>query len=89
MQPSGSFLKTVQEFEKCFLLYHGETINPQKNCVLSLVKILQSNHPTMNSQIIKKFVRTRTFIRMKFLNQMLKNSSHQRRNRQQIKQFSS
>ena len=85
VKPSEDFLKTVKEFEE----FHSDKINTTKGVISKLVENLQKQHPTVPTQLIKKFARTRTFIRLKHLNQDIKTASLLKRNIQQKKQFSS
>ena len=89
VKPSEDFLKTVKEFEKLFEEFHSDKINTTKVVISKLVENLQKQHPTVPTQLIKKFARTRTFIRLKHLNQDIKTASLLKRNIQQKKQFSS
>ena len=88
MKPSEDFLKTVQAFENHFEKFHSEKINTTKGVISELVENLQRQHPTVLIQLIKKFARTRTFIRLKHLNKEIKMASLLKRNLQQKKQFS-
>ena len=88
VKPSEDFLKTVQAFEKHFEKFHSDKINTTKGVISELVENLQRQHPTVPIQLIKKFARTRTFIRLKHLNQEIKMASLLKRNLQQKKQFS-
>ena len=60
VKPSEDFLKTVKEFEKLFEEFHSDKINTTKGVISKLVENLQKQHPTVPTQLIKKFARTRT-----------------------------
>jgi hypothetical protein len=43
--------------------------------------------PTVDIEIIRRFVKIRTFIRIKFLNDVIEQAKHKRRNLRKRKQF--
>jgi hypothetical protein len=43
--------------------------------------------PTVDIEIIRRFVKTRTFIRIKFLSDVIEQTKHKRRNRRKRKQY--
>ena len=87
MKPSDSFLQTVRLFEAEFLKFHGEEINRSLLVVTKFAKVLESKFPDVPADVIKKFSRLRTFVRLKDLNKHVKEQQLTRRNAKQLLQF--
>ena len=87
MKPSDSFLQTVRLFEAEFLKFHGEEINRSLSVVTKFAENLESKFPDVPADVIKKFSRLRTFVRLKDLNKHVKEQQLTRRNAKQLLQF--
>jgi hypothetical protein len=87
--PSVDFFNQVKQFEKVFQLYHGSNISKESNVIKNFQKLLLQKFPALNPKIAIKYTRTRTFIRMKYLNHKLrsKSSAVQRREAKKKTQF--
>ena len=86
-KPSNKFLSILKNFEDIFDVFHGSTINPCQNVITSLIKLIQSKHPEVPLSVVKKYSRTRTFIRIKNLNRKINQEAFRKRNEKQLKQF--
>ena len=73
--PNDSFLIACHAFEKEFNLFHNPHVNHVDEGV-SVIKrmssLLKSKFPLWPEDILHLFVKSRTFIRLKYLNNMLK-----------------
>ena len=87
MKPSEDFLATIKKFEVHFNVLHKEKLDASKGVISRLVQTLQLHHPDVPLPIIKKYCRTRTFIRLKHLNRELKSLAHLKRNQRQLNYF--
>ncbi len=89
-QPSTEFFDQIKQFEKVFQLFHGSDISRESNVIKNFRKVLLKEFPTLHPKIAIKYSRTRTFIRMKYLNHKLhsKSSAVQRREAKKKSQFS-
>ena len=88
--PSEQFMKQIYEMEKVFVSIHKDSISYEKNIIKKFHKILVSRFPTLPSPVLKKYARTRTFIRIRFLNCQRKVFEEERnsaRKRKQLFQF--
>jgi hypothetical protein len=87
--PAQNFVATIQQFEKTFQEIHGNFISNKKNIIADATKKICKENQTFPSEVIKTFVKTRTFIRIKFLNHQLKvqAESNKARNIKKIKHF--
>jgi len=85
--PSEQFLRTVQTFELVFKEIHGDGLNTQYKVMETNIQIISSRFPTVPVEVVKKYVRTRTFIRIKHLNLLLKAEKDLRRNKRKLKHF--
>lgn len=71
--PSDSFLKQVRLFEEVFKDIHGKNgLNAQYRVMETTEKQILGRFKSVPAEVVKKYVRTRTFIRIKFLNQKVK-----------------
>ena len=89
-QPSTEFFNQIKEFENIFQLFHGSNISKESNVIKNFQKVLLKKFPSLHPKIAMKYSRTRTFIRMKFLNHELRSKSRavQRREAKKKSQFS-
>jgi hypothetical protein len=89
--PSTEFAQTIYAFEDIFKTIHGSDICTKEKVIASTIKIIEEKFPLFPKEVIKKYVRTRTFIRLKFMNQQLKanKEAKKRRNQMKIRHFSS
>ena len=90
--PSDSFLIACHAFEKEFNLFHNSHenhVDEGLNVTKRMTSLLMSKHPSWPEDILKLFVKTRTFIRLKYLNNLLKATGAKAKLRQlkQIGQF--
>lgn len=70
MKPTDQWLKIVVEMEKEFVKFHGESsVNDCQNVMETLVGKLKLKYNNVDEFAIACFVRTRTFIRIKCINQ--------------------
>ena len=87
VQPSKSFLLQLKDFEIEFGKFHGNKINPCKNVISKFSDILASKFSDIPQPIIKKYARTRTFIRLHHLNKEITKQNFDKRKEKQLKQF--
>jgi hypothetical protein len=85
--PSKEFLSKIFWFENIFKEIHGNGLNTQHRVIETAIQYILKRFPDFPRDIIKKFVRIRTFIRIKELNRRIKNSTHKRRNANKFKHF--
>ena len=76
IEPSQEFFDTVSQFEKVFLSFHGDKVNNCENVMLTLQSLLSNQFPNIPVPIIAAYVKTRTHIKVKFLNNILKVQTH-------------
>jgi hypothetical protein len=81
-QPSSEFFKQVQDFEKLFQVFHGVGISSTDNLIRDFSSFILRVYPNVHQKIAWKYARTRTFIRIKFLNQQLRTASNSFRKRE-------
>lgn len=70
--PSQQFLCQIYEMETIFSSLHGNSISSAKNITKAFFKLCATRFPDVSPDVLKKFVRTRTFVRIRFLNSQLK-----------------
>jgi hypothetical protein len=89
-QPSTEFFDQVKKFENEFQSFHGSSISKECNIVKNFQNLLLKKFPNLNPKVALKYSRTRTFIRMKFLNHELRSKSNALKRREAKKkcQFS-
>ena len=73
-QPSESWLQTARCLERDFRSYHGSSLRNERQVVSRLVTAMAIKHPLTPVAAIRCFVRTRTFIRMRYLNRKTMNT---------------
>ena len=72
MLPSEEFLSKIYQMEIIFQAVHSDTISGECNVIKKLSKLLKRDIPSVPEEVLNKFAKTRTFIRLKFLNCNLK-----------------
>ena len=88
--PSEDFVSKVYHLEKIFQSVHGSEVLSECNVIKKLANLYIRAVPSVPSEVLKKFAKTRTFIRLKYLNCKLKfhqGESVARRKRKQLEQF--
>jgi hypothetical protein len=87
MKPSQDFLSLIRSFEEEFERFHSGKLAKRKKVISSFIQLLHQKYPETPLPIIKKFARTRSFIRMKELNKKLTEFSFRQRNKAKTKHF--
>lgn len=86
--PSEQFFDDIRGFESIFSSVHGNgTINKEQGVVARLTKIIHSNYSSYPMDLVKKYVLTRTNIRIKFCNQSYNKAKQEKRNVKKRKQY--
>ena len=87
--PTQNFVSTIKKFEKTFQDIHGSSISKKNNVISDATEKICEENQNFPTEVIKTFVKTRTFIRIKFLNHQLKvqAESNKARNSKKIKHF--
>ena len=70
--PSEEFLSKIYQMEIIFQAVHSDTISGECNVIKKLSKLLKRDIPSVPEEVLNKFAKTWTFIRLKFLNCNLK-----------------
>ena len=85
--PSDHFLNQVRQFEEVFRDIHGKNgLNAQYQVMETTVKQIQARFKSVPGDVVRKYVRTRTFFRIKFLNQKLREEKEaKKKNRDLVK----
>lgn len=66
--PTDNWLNTIKELEVMFALFHGDSVSKERNVVQGLCRILSDKYPSLSPEIIKLYVRSRMFIRIRQVN---------------------
>lgn len=84
--PSENFMKQILVFESIFKDIHGKNgLNSEYKVMETTVNQIQCKCNSVPIDVVRKYVRTRTFIRIKFLNQKLKEEKDaKRKNRRDL-----
>jgi hypothetical protein len=69
--PSIEFFKACKEFEEAFQNFHGKNIDSEPDVMNRLLHIFESKF-SWPTEVMLLFIKARTFIRIKALNQKLK-----------------
>jgi hypothetical protein len=77
--PSKDFVSQVKLFEGHFQEFHGNTFSRKKNVIKILHLTLCDMYPLVHSNLILKFVRARTFFRIRYENEKQKNAKIEKR----------
>lgn len=86
-KPSQNFLSQAKELEILFKQYQGKTIRKTSRLVENFIDLAVQKFPNLPQEVIAKFARTRTYIRIKYLNSQLSREAAARRQSKQLKQF--
>ena len=76
--PSEEWMDTAKQMEVAFTSVHKQGISKESGVITSMCDMLSEKFPSLHKKVIKVFVRTRTFIRIRFLNKNYKDESVQR-----------
>ena len=68
IRPSSLWVHTVCKLETSFIDFHGEALNKCENVMTTLTNMQKEKFRNIHPFVLKCFVRTRTFIRIKALN---------------------
>jgi hypothetical protein len=91
--PSYDMLNMTRRMNKYFLIFHETNntnkwkVNRMRGVISTLVSRISADFPDIDVAVIKSFVKTRTFIRIKFLNQKIQQLKHKKRNIRKKNQF--
>jgi hypothetical protein len=88
--PSKDLVEIVRVGNEIFEKIHSKEFNWLKaddKLVGNFLKILQKKFPTASSKLLRRFARTRIFIRIRFLNRTNKYVSDEKRNKKKKKQY--
>jgi hypothetical protein len=85
--PSENFLGIVKSFDCIFKEIHGNSLNTQHEVMGTTIKMISCRFPHVATEVIKKFVRTRTFIRITHLNKQLIAEKEKKRNKKKLDHF--
>ncbi|XP_035204443.1 uncharacterized protein LOC118179377 [Stegodyphus dumicola] len=71
--PSEEWLKKISQFEVVFVSEHGKDgLSRNNNIMQTMCKKIAQKFPDVHNEIIKIYVKTRTFIRLRYLNTEMK-----------------
>ena len=70
--PSGHFMNEVYKMEVLFESIHQKSVLLELNVIRKFQTILIGKFPDLPEALLKKFARTRTFLRIRALNAKLK-----------------
>ena len=89
MAPSVELVDKLRKFNDIFWEIHGDNISRKCNIITSTTEIIFKIFPNFPKEVIKKFVKTRTFIRIRKLNYDLQTETEsvKKRNAEKRKQF--
>jgi hypothetical protein len=89
--PTQTFIDQIKQFEVHFKAVHGEKLSKSRNVIKTLYDRICNAYPCFPSVIIRKYVRCRTFFRIRYENSVLVNlktkTSLSRRNAKKMKHF--
>jgi hypothetical protein len=89
--PSYDFLNLARRWNSYFEAFHNSNnkwkLNKSPGVLNTLSDRISSEFPTVDIEIIKRFVKIRTFIRIKFLNEVIQQAKHKKRNLRKRQQF--
>jgi hypothetical protein len=89
MVPSPDFVLKIRQFENIFNEIHQDKINSSAGIIATTIEKIFNRFPTVPLEIIKTYAKTRTFIRIKFLNHQIsaEKEAIKLRNAEKRKQF--
>lgn len=85
--PSQSLIVMVNSAEKIFNSYHGSGLNKEPGVIQAFFTQLTTKFPNISKKVLKKLARTRTFIRLRYLNRKAHAESILKREKRKRKQF--
>lgn len=71
-RPSQEWLQKVVQFEVMYGSFRGTTFSKQQQIINTLAKLNKSKFPEVYMKIISLYARTRTFIRIRYMNKEIK-----------------
>ena len=74
MKPKKDFLEKLETMERMFLCYHGEKSLKAGQKVIQSLAVMMYEHISLPKEVIKYFVRCRTFFRIRVLNRHIASS---------------
>ena len=72
--PTERFMAQLYEMEKIFNAFHGDSISSHQHIIRTFFRMCQSKIQDVPPDVLMKYARTRTFIRVRFLNSKLRAS---------------
>ena len=87
--PSSDFVAIIQKFNNIFCAVHGSSLCKEGKLMGSMIDRISNEFPDFPLEVIQKFVKTQTSIRIKRLNHFLKveNEARKARNAEKRKHF--
>ena len=87
--PTSDFISKVYQMENCFLAIHKDNIQSNCHVIKTTAELIAKNVQILPFEILHAFVKTRLFIRIKFLNHQLKfrSVSAQQRSKAKLSHF--
>ena len=79
--PSSDFMRKIISFEKIFKNIHGNSLYREEKVISFTIASIVKQFPKFPLDVIKKYVRTRIFIRIKFLNHQIRTEKEAKKNR--------
>jgi hypothetical protein len=86
-QPSQEFFSQIQALEKLFKEIHGNGISTNPDVIKSFLNYVLSQNLNIHPKICHCFAKTRTFIRLKYLNHQLLEGKEKKRNLRKVSHF--
>jgi hypothetical protein len=83
--PSAEFTSQAFQIEKYFNLIHGQTFKDGSSIIKGTADQVVRIVTSLPEEVVRAFIKTRTFIRIKFLNHQLRFNDHSAKNRNQNK----
>lgn len=84
--PSEKMMSIAKTAESMFNSYHGQTLKTEKGVVKTFYEMLVAKFPSIEFKVLRKFARTRTFIRLRHLNRQSEIETLRKRQMKKIKQ---
>ena len=71
--PTEELLKKVEQFDSIFRTFHGKELNTEvRDPVKTVTDLIVKKFPDTPREVINLFSKTRLFIRLKYLNDLIK-----------------
>lgn len=88
VQPSSLMMRMMTEFESIFQDFHKQQCHLGDNVMVSLMDCILMKFPGIPFPMVRKYVRTRTFIRIKYLNNQIKDdAARKKREKKKLIEF--